>query len=188
MTQVSFIEAVRVRSSYDGRSDPVTWLCGIARHKLADHFRKLHRDEERGRRLAAADDRRDPGDEADAIGDRDAIAGALATLPALQRAVLVFTAMDGLTVRETAALVGRSESATESPFTGRGPRSREATQTRRPAMSDDGLALVLSRLEEQPPVRPAFAEALGERLAEELGFRRPARRSWRARHLRAPWP
>lgn len=114
LTQVSFIEAVRVRSSYDGRSDPVTWLCGIARHKLADHFRKLHRDEERGRRLAAADDRRHPADEADAISDRAAIAGALATLPALQRAVLVFTAMDGLTVRETAALVGRSESATES--------------------------------------------------------------------------
>lgn len=114
LTQVTFIEAIRSRASFDGRSDPVTWLCGIARHKLADHYRRLHRDEERGRQLAAAGVERDTPDEAAAVGEREAISRALATLPALQRAVLIFTALDGLTVREAAVLIDRSESATES--------------------------------------------------------------------------
>jgi RNA polymerase sigma-70 factor, ECF subfamily len=113
LTQVTFIEAIRSRETFDGRADPVTWLCGIARHKLADHFRRSQRDEDRGRRLAAAH-RHEPPDEAAAVGEREAIGRALATLPALQRAVLVFTALDGLTVAEAAALIDRSESATES--------------------------------------------------------------------------
>ena len=39
LTQTAFGEAVRHRASYDGRSDSLTWLIGIARHKLIDHFR-----------------------------------------------------------------------------------------------------------------------------------------------------
>src|SRR5262245_47397584 len=47
LTQQTFIAAIDARRGFDGRSDSVTWLCGIARHKLADHFRRLER-EERG--------------------------------------------------------------------------------------------------------------------------------------------
>ena len=36
LTQQTFIAAIDQRSRYDGRSDTITWLCGIARHKLAD--------------------------------------------------------------------------------------------------------------------------------------------------------
>jgi RNA polymerase sigma-70 factor, ECF subfamily len=113
LTQVTFIEAVRCRAAFDGRADPVTWLCGIARHKLADHYRRSQRDEDRGRRLAAID-QHEPPDESAAVGEREAIGRALAALPALQRAVLVFTTLDGLTVAEAAALIDRSQSATES--------------------------------------------------------------------------
>ena len=51
LTQLTFIAAVQGRSQFDGRSDTVTWLCAIARHKLADHFRVLEREERRRTRL-----------------------------------------------------------------------------------------------------------------------------------------
>lgn len=114
LVQVTFVEAIRGRAAFDGRSEPFTWLCGIARHKLADHYRRLDREEARGERLAAQSEQIDLPDEAAAVDERDAIGRALNGLPALQRAVLVFTALDGLSVREAAALIGRSESATES--------------------------------------------------------------------------
>jgi RNA polymerase sigma-70 factor, ECF subfamily len=114
LTQATFIAAVRSRRSFDGRSEPFTWLCGIARHQLADHFRRLDRDERRDQRLAQEAVRRgDPAGWA-AAEERDAIGRALATLPPLQRAALLFTTLDGLTVKEAAALLERSEAATES--------------------------------------------------------------------------
>jgi len=47
LTQQTFIAAIDRRSRFDGRSDAITWLCGIARHKLADHFRAIEREERR---------------------------------------------------------------------------------------------------------------------------------------------
>src|SRR6478609_6871048 len=51
LTQQTFTAAIDQRSRFDGRSDTITWLCGIARHKLADHFRAIERDERRQRRM-----------------------------------------------------------------------------------------------------------------------------------------
>ncbi len=115
LTQQTFIAAVDLRSRYDGRSDTVTWLCGIARHKLADHFRMIEREERRKMRLEvreiqlAEESARDPG-----FDDRAAIEDALRSLPAAQRAVLVFVVLDDLPVAEAARLIGRSNSATQS--------------------------------------------------------------------------
>src|SRR4051794_35028175 len=47
LAQQTFVAAIDRRSRFDGRSDAVTWLIGIARHKLADHFRSLERDDRR---------------------------------------------------------------------------------------------------------------------------------------------
>src|SRR5512135_3588149 len=47
LAQTAFTEAVRRRGSYDGRADPLTWVIGIARHKLVDSFRRQARDEHR---------------------------------------------------------------------------------------------------------------------------------------------
>lgn len=114
LTQLTFVEAVRQHERFDGRSDPITWLCGIARHKLADHFRRLDSEERRALRLIEHERGSNETATSDDVAEREAIARALASLPALQRAVLVFTALDGLTVREAAALLDRSEGATES--------------------------------------------------------------------------
>jgi RNA polymerase sigma-70 factor (ECF subfamily) len=123
ITQDVFIEAVRHGDRFDGRSEPLTWLCGIAKHKLADHFRRRSREERRHLRLMAREltpeGQPDPWEDMEA---RDAVARALRTLPASQRAVLVFHYLDGLAMREISELLDRSESAVESLLT----RARES--------------------------------------------------------------
>jgi len=114
LTQQAFVEAVRSHGRFRGQAEATTWVIGIARHKLVDHFRRAERDT---RRLAALS--------AQELGDAgrrgstpptmpDDIDDALAILPALQRAVLVLHYMDQLSVREVAHSIGKSEAATAS--------------------------------------------------------------------------
>jgi RNA polymerase sigma-70 factor, ECF subfamily len=115
LTQQTFIAAVDQRSHYDGRADTVTWLCGIARHKLADHFRAIERDERRQRRMEVRQielDRERPAELG--LEDRTMIAEILRSLPASQRAILVFVVLDDLPVAEAARLMGKSRGAAES--------------------------------------------------------------------------
>jgi RNA polymerase sigma-70 factor (ECF subfamily) len=44
IVQESFLEALRMRGTYRGRSSERTWLVGILRHKLLDHDRRSSRD------------------------------------------------------------------------------------------------------------------------------------------------
>lgn len=115
LTQQTFIAAIDQRSRFDGRSDVVTWLCGIARHKLADHFRSVEREERRQMRMEInrIDLPAHGGHEIE-VEDRTLIAEALHALPANQRAVLVFVVLDDLPVAEAARLLGRTRGATES--------------------------------------------------------------------------
>lgn len=111
LTQETFVAAIRSSRRFSGRGDPVNWVIGIARHRLADHFRRLERQERglinlasRGQ-LEAAMPWSDPDHE---------FAAALAALPAMQRAAVVLHYLDDLPVREVARLLGRSEKAVES--------------------------------------------------------------------------
>jgi RNA polymerase sigma-70 factor (ECF subfamily) len=118
LTQQTFVAAVAHRHTFDGRSDSLTWLCGIARHKLADHFRHLERDERRQFQLEVrestfASDSRAWG----SADERTAIGAAIARLPVAQRAALLFVDLDDRPVREVARLLGRSERATQSLVT-----------------------------------------------------------------------
>lgn len=115
LSQQTFVAAIAQSGRFDGRSEVVTWVCGIARHKLADHFRTLEREERRQiqlevrqihlERVAAA---------ASGLDDQAAIADALHSLPVAQRAVLAFVVLDGLPVAEAGRLMGRSAAATHS--------------------------------------------------------------------------
>ena len=113
LTQQTFVAALRRPESFEGRAEAVTWLIGIARHKLVDHFRGAERD----RRHLRAVEEAPPGspDAAwTAASLRDEIGHALDTLPPDQRLALVLHVVDGLPVRAVAAEMGRSEDATES--------------------------------------------------------------------------
>ena len=115
LTQETFIAAVKQRSRFDGRADTVTWLCGIARHKLADHFRAAERVERRRMRIEVRQmDMGAGGGELIRVEDRAIIADVFRSLPAGQRAVLALVVLDDLPVAEAARLLGKSRAATES--------------------------------------------------------------------------
>jgi RNA polymerase sigma-70 factor, ECF subfamily len=115
LTQQTFIAAIQGRGRFDGRSEVTTWLCGIARHKLADHFRDQEREERR--RLRATVRQIEVHDEGRPLRDAEErllIAEAMRQLPPAQRAVLTFVALDDLPVAEVARLIGKSFGATQS--------------------------------------------------------------------------
>jgi RNA polymerase sigma-70 factor, ECF subfamily len=113
LTQQTFTEAVASKTSFAGRSEPMTWVIAIARHRLADHYRRHYRDQNRQIALAerANVGGRDAWQRADDFSD---IRRALSGLPGEQRAAFILRVVDGLSVREVAATIGRSEDATES--------------------------------------------------------------------------
>jgi RNA polymerase sigma-70 factor (ECF subfamily) len=111
LTQQAFVRAIRARTTYDGRAPVTAWVCAIARNLLVDHFRR-HAREERSRLRVIVAEVED--DMAARHAEREAVLATLQRLPALQRAVLVLRYMDGLSVRDVAIAIGKSESATES--------------------------------------------------------------------------
>jgi RNA polymerase sigma-70 factor (ECF subfamily) len=118
LTQETFVDAIRDRRRYDGRADPITWLCAIARHKIADHFRKRMREERRRLALVAAEPAEDAGPApSNHVDARAAVLEALRGIPATQGVVLALHYLDGHSVREIAELLGRSQSAVESLLT-----------------------------------------------------------------------
>ena len=114
ITAQAFLEAVRARATFGGRSDPVTWICSIARNRLIDHYRSEARDATRHLRLIVTDAGSEEQASWDRVEDRDAVLSSLAALPPIERTALMLRYLDGYSVRETARLIGRSEPATES--------------------------------------------------------------------------
>ena len=126
VTAQAFLEAVRARRSFQGQSDPVTWICSIARNRLIDHYRREARDQARHLRLVVTDVSSGEREAWDRMDDRDTVLSWLAGLPPLERAALILRYLDGFSVRETARLIGRTESATESLLTRARDRVRGA--------------------------------------------------------------
>jgi RNA polymerase sigma-70 factor (ECF subfamily) len=129
-TFMAAVAAVRKPGRPEAPSITTGWLVGVARHKLADHWRRSIR-EERSHAAAAAGARAggragdaldDPWDE---WLDAEAAYAALRCLPAPQRAALTLRYLDGLPVAEVAAHLGRSVHATETLLA----RSRAALRT-----------------------------------------------------------
>lgn len=90
----------------------VAWLIGVARHKLADHWRHQAREERLLRAVeAAAPADVDPWDgHVDLLRARDA----LEVVAPQHRAALTLRYLDGLSVPEVASLLGRTVDATEA--------------------------------------------------------------------------
>jgi RNA polymerase sigma-70 factor, ECF subfamily len=133
ITQQTFVQAIRHWRAFDGRSDVVTWLCSIARNKLTDHYREQERQRRRHLQMVV----RDIGSEAPspdrAVGDRDAMVRALRQLPDIERTALVLRYLDDLSVREVAAMLGRSVDATDALIR----RAKERFRSIHPEAFDD---------------------------------------------------
>ena len=112
LTAESFLAAVNAVRKPGAPVPSIPWLIGVARHKLADHWRRTER-ERRGLVLANGEHGRadDPWDAAlDRIRARDV----LEQLGAHHRAALTLRYLDGLPVPEVARHLDRSVHATEA--------------------------------------------------------------------------
>jgi RNA polymerase sigma-70 factor (ECF subfamily) len=114
LTQETFLAAVSELKKGKRIMTPIAWIYGIARHKLLDHYRRQERAE---LNLALARSTGDVHDDLVVPDDEEArkrAIGALASVAASQRAALVLCYVDGFSMAETGALLGKSVEAVES--------------------------------------------------------------------------
>lgn len=90
----------------------VPWLIGVARHKLADHYRRRH--DRFHVPVAELPEPTDPIDDWNTELDRIVAEAVLARLPEHHRTVLSLRYLDDCTVGECAELIGRTVHATET--------------------------------------------------------------------------
>jgi RNA polymerase sigma-70 factor (ECF subfamily) len=113
LLQETLLEAVRSAESFRGDAALSTWMCVIARRRLARYYESERRAEaaRAGLRLAPPLETEPDGDE---VERRDEVVRALGRMPATQRQVLVLKYLDGLAVEEIATEVGRSRVQVQS--------------------------------------------------------------------------
>ena len=113
LVQDAFVGLVRAVRNGDVDEVSIGWLLVSVRNRFHDHVRR-ERSARRVGRLRAVRD----GDASPGPGDTDQALGmasaALASLGAEERLVLVLHHVDGRSVREVAATIGKSVHATES--------------------------------------------------------------------------
>jgi RNA polymerase sigma-70 factor (ECF subfamily) len=90
----------------------VPWLIGVARHKLADHYRRRH--DRFSVPVAELPEPVEPADHWDAELDRIVAETVLARLGEQHRTVLSLRYLDDCSVPECAELIGRTVHATEA--------------------------------------------------------------------------
>lgn len=115
LTSETFLAAMDAARKSDPPTISVPWLLGVARHKLADHYR---RGQQRHTVPVAEPpepaEARGAADDWDAELDRLVAEAVLARLPEPYRTVLILRYMDGCPVPECAELIGRTVHATEA--------------------------------------------------------------------------
>jgi RNA polymerase sigma-70 factor (ECF subfamily) len=113
LTAETFLAAVHAVRRDDPPPVSTQWLIGVARHKLADHWRRQAREERHLSSVAAGDDGHlaDPWDtHLDAVRARDT----MASLSPPHRAALTLRYLDDLPVPEVADVLERTIHATEA--------------------------------------------------------------------------
>ena len=126
LTSETFLAAMDAARKQDPPPITVPWLIGVARHKLADHYRRRH--DRLTVPVAELPEANEPDDGWDAELDRIVAESVLARLPEQHRTVLALRYLDDRSVPECAELIGRTVHATEALLV----RARRAFRTEYP--------------------------------------------------------
>lgn len=119
LVQETFLAAIGCVDRFANRSSPETWLIGILRHKLADHYRNLARqasalpstDRDGLDELATANrkvDRESPCQTMEESELRDIVDGCIGELPDLMRQAIEFRVIDQMEPAEVCRVLGIS--------------------------------------------------------------------------------
>lgn len=133
IVQETFLAALKSAKGFKGRSSAYTWLCSIAYHKIADHYRRQARERKRmvsGIDVDTVDDEENPGRQPqpdsliESAETRQVVNEALAKLPWDYRQVLILKYVEEMSVQEISQIMDRSPKSIEGLLT----RSRKALQ------------------------------------------------------------
>mgnify|MGYP001767024246 CR=1 FL=1 len=120
LTAAVFLKALEGLGGYDpGPGGFASWIYGIARNAICDHYRRESRLESLDARGAGLWDLADGADIALDAENRDLwdrVAPILAGMPAEQREILVMRIWDGLPHAEIARILGKSEGACKMAY------------------------------------------------------------------------
>jgi RNA polymerase sigma-70 factor, ECF subfamily len=103
IVQETMLAAMRGMPRYQAQAQIYTWLCGIAKHKIADHYRSRAASDRLSWEVAVAEK-----------ADDSWVHEAISYLPADQRQALQLFHFSGYSIDEVASQCGRSYKATES--------------------------------------------------------------------------
>ncbi len=109
LVQETMVAAVHAIMRFRGQSQVYTWLCGIARHKLLDHYGAY-----RARPAPLDADVPDGGAGMDEICEAELVQTALARLPQEYRRAMELRYLDELPVPQVAGAMGRTVKSVES--------------------------------------------------------------------------
>lgn len=112
LTSETFLAAMDAARKAEPPPIALPWLLGVARHKLADHYRRRH--DRFTVPVAEMPEPVDTDDDWDAELDRIVAESVLARLSEPHRTVLALRYMDDCSVPECAELIGRTVHATEA--------------------------------------------------------------------------
>lgn len=112
LTSETFLAAMDAARKKEPPPIAVPWLVGVARHKLADHYRRRH--DRLTLPVAEPPEPTDSVDDWDAQLDRIVAEGVLTRLSEPHRTVLALRYMDDYSVPQCAELIGRTIHATEA--------------------------------------------------------------------------
>ncbi|MGE5135915.1 MAG: RNA polymerase sigma factor [Gemmatimonadota bacterium] len=114
LTAETFLAAADALRADAAAPVSAAWLMGVARHKLADHWRGQARAQRALRAVAGEGGHEPPDDPWDERLDALRARGVLAGLAPQHRAALTLRYMDDLPVPQVADLLGRTVHATEA--------------------------------------------------------------------------
>lgn len=120
LVQETFLAALQSRHGFKGQSSELTWLTGILKHKIMDHFRRSARETvtdeieaeadawftARGRWATAPSMSRTPMSDIEQEELRSELVDCMGELPQRLSTVFVLTQIDGLDTGETCKVLG----------------------------------------------------------------------------------